>query len=59
MPDAPTTTTTDVLDGVDLSGSTVLVTGATTGIGKETARALAAAGASGTRSSSSWPRKKV
>jgi NAD(P)-dependent dehydrogenase (short-subunit alcohol dehydrogenase family) len=46
VPDAPTTTTTDVLDGVDLSGSTVLVTGATTGIGKETARALAAAGAS-------------
>jgi NAD(P)-dependent dehydrogenase (short-subunit alcohol dehydrogenase family) len=44
--DAPTTTTTDVLEGVDLSGRTVLVTGATTGIGKETARALAAAGAS-------------
>jgi len=43
--DAPTTTTTDVLDGVDLSGRTALVTGATTGIGKETARALAAAGA--------------
>jgi NAD(P)-dependent dehydrogenase (short-subunit alcohol dehydrogenase family) len=46
MADAPTTTTTDVLDGVDLSGRTVLVTGASTGIGKETARALAAAGAS-------------
>jgi NAD(P)-dependent dehydrogenase (short-subunit alcohol dehydrogenase family) len=44
--DAPTTTTADVLDGVDLSGRTVLVTGATTGIGKETARSLAAAGAS-------------
>lgn len=39
-------TTTDVLAGVDLSGASVLVTGATTGIGKETARALAAAGAS-------------
>lgn len=46
MTDAPTTTTTDVLEGVDLSGRTVLVTGATTGIGKETARSLAAAGGS-------------
>jgi NAD(P)-dependent dehydrogenase (short-subunit alcohol dehydrogenase family) len=44
--DAPTTTTTDVLEGVDLSGRTVLVTGATTGIGRETARAMASAGAS-------------
>lgn len=39
-------TTDDVLAGVDLSGRRALVTGATTGLGKETARALAAAGAS-------------
>jgi NAD(P)-dependent dehydrogenase (short-subunit alcohol dehydrogenase family) len=43
--DAPTTTTRDVLAGTDLAGVHALVTGATTGIGKETARALLAAGA--------------
>lgn len=46
MNDAPTTTTSDVLDGVDLRGRTFLVTGGTTGLGFETVRALAAAGAS-------------
>lgn len=38
-------TTTDVLNGIDLSGKTTLVTGASTGLGAETARALAACGA--------------
>jgi NAD(P)-dependent dehydrogenase (short-subunit alcohol dehydrogenase family) len=35
-------TTDDVLDGVDLAGKRVLVTGASTGLGEETTRALAA-----------------
>jgi NAD(P)-dependent dehydrogenase (short-subunit alcohol dehydrogenase family) len=39
------TTAAEVLDGVDLSGKRALVTGAASGIGIETARALAGAGA--------------
>jgi NAD(P)-dependent dehydrogenase (short-subunit alcohol dehydrogenase family) len=39
------TTTYDVLDGVDLSGKTIVVTGASAGLGVETSRALASAGA--------------
>lgn len=38
-------TAADVLAGVDLSGRRAVITGATSGIGVETARALAAAGA--------------
>jgi NAD(P)-dependent dehydrogenase (short-subunit alcohol dehydrogenase family) len=40
-----TTTTDEVLEGVDLRGKVAVVTGASTGLGLETARALAAAGA--------------
>jgi NAD(P)-dependent dehydrogenase (short-subunit alcohol dehydrogenase family) len=42
---AHVTTAADVLDGVDLRGRAALVTGAAGGLGLETARALAAAGA--------------
>ncbi len=53
MPDTATTasafgatsTTDDVLAGVDLSGKRILVTGVSAGLGVETARALAAHGA--------------
>ena len=40
-----TSTTDQVLSGVDLGGKRVLVTGVSAGIGVETARALAARGA--------------
>jgi NAD(P)-dependent dehydrogenase (short-subunit alcohol dehydrogenase family) len=40
-----TSTTDDVLEGVDLSGKRILVTGVSAGLGVETARALAAHGA--------------
>jgi NAD(P)-dependent dehydrogenase (short-subunit alcohol dehydrogenase family) len=41
----PTTTTDEVLEGIDLSGRVALVTGGSSGLGQETARALAAHGA--------------
>jgi NAD(P)-dependent dehydrogenase (short-subunit alcohol dehydrogenase family) len=41
----PHTTTNDVLDGIDLGGTVALVTGGSSGLGQETARALAAKGA--------------
>jgi len=40
-----TSTTDEVLEGIDLSGKRVLVTGVSAGLGVETARALAARGA--------------
>ena len=39
------TTTNDVLEGIELSGQLVLVTGGSSGLGAETARALASKGA--------------
>src|SRR5262245_40698546 len=42
------TTTDQVLEGVDLTGKVAIVTGASGGLGAETARALAARGAAGT-----------
>ena len=39
------TTTDEVLEGIDLTGKQALVTGASTGLGEETARALASKGA--------------
>jgi short-subunit dehydrogenase len=45
MTDVASVTTDEVLAGVDLTGRTGLVTGATGGLGKETARSLAVAGA--------------
>ena len=44
-PFGATSTTDDVLEGVDLRGKRILVTGASAGLGVETARALAAHGA--------------
>jgi NAD(P)-dependent dehydrogenase (short-subunit alcohol dehydrogenase family) len=44
-PFSAASTADDVLDGVDLTGVRAVVTGASSGIGAETARALAAAGA--------------
>jgi TRAP-type uncharacterized transport system substrate-binding protein len=46
-----TSTTDEVLSGIDLHGKRVLVTGVSAGIGVETARALAAHGAQRDRSS--------
>jgi NAD(P)-dependent dehydrogenase (short-subunit alcohol dehydrogenase family) len=41
----PKTTTSDVREGLDLRGKVILVTGGSSGLGQETARALAAKGA--------------
>lgn len=41
----PKTTADEVLEGIDMTGKTVLITGGTSGLGAETARAMAAVGA--------------
>jgi NAD(P)-dependent dehydrogenase (short-subunit alcohol dehydrogenase family) len=41
----PTLTALEIVDGVDLTGKTCVVTGASAGLGRESARALAEAGA--------------
>ncbi|MEM7440788.1 MAG: SDR family NAD(P)-dependent oxidoreductase [Pseudomonadota bacterium] len=41
----PKTTADEVLDGIDMTGQRVLITGGTSGLGAETARAMAARGA--------------
>ena len=41
----PDTTTDEVLEGVDLSGKRILVTGSSSGLGEESARALSSKGA--------------
>lgn len=43
VPTAPTAL--DMVDGIDLDGKTCVITGATSGLGRESARALAVAGA--------------
>ncbi len=45
MPFGPDSTTADVLDGIDLTGKTALVTGASAGLGVETVKGLVGAGA--------------
>jgi len=49
-------TTDEVLEGIDLSGKAALVTGASGGLGEETARALAAHGASVAMTARDLPR---
>jgi hypothetical protein len=50
-----TSTTDEVLRGIDLSGKRVLVTGVSAGLGVESARALAAHGARRSRSAPKPP----
>ncbi|GAB2572606.1 SDR family NAD(P)-dependent oxidoreductase [Kribbella endophytica] len=45
FPFGPTSTAAEVLEGVDLTGRRAVVTGGSSGLGRETARALASAGA--------------
>ena len=49
-------TTDDVIDGIDLTGKRAIVTGASGGLGEETARALASAGAAVTLTARDIPK---
>ena len=59
MVSGPETTTEEVLEGIDLTGKRALVTGASTGIGEETARALASHGAAVTLAGRSLARAEA
>ena len=50
------TTTEDVIQGIDLTGRVALVTGASSGLGAETARVLASAGAAVTLTARDIPK---
>src|ERR1700747_2833693 len=54
-----TSTTEDVLSGVNLKGKRILVTGVSAGLGVETARSLAAHGAQGVGAARDWKKAEA
>ena len=59
MPFGPDTTTDEVLEGIDCTGKRAIVTGASGGLGEETARALASKGASVTIAARDIPKAEA